>query len=348
MKKSSILIVEDQRDLARMLQSGLNAAAPGSNVVNVPSAEEALLVAGQRRFDVLIIDVVLPGMSGLVLMDRLRIQQPEARTILMTGSADHEIRKRVANAGADAFFFKPVEINAILDALTRFETGTAPLPPLVEETEPAEPEERLDEQLAALRQKMDAHSVLLLDERGRTLIQAGDLPPGVDPNVLYPALLGAFSAAARVSTNLGMRIPEDVQVFPGRNLEIYMAHVGEAVALVAVLPNGIPNQAAEAVPTVQNAASDLRRLLVQIGLPADPVAEEPPQDEPVEEVAEEDPAAAAEMESLLEGAGALTLSADEIDAFWDTADKSMDTGSLNPDNLSFDQARKIGLTPEEE
>ncbi|HJS30341.1 MAG TPA: response regulator [Anaerolineales bacterium] len=346
MEKRNILIVEDQRDLARMLQAGLSAAAPATDVVNVPSAEEALLVASTRRFDVLIIDVILPGVSGFVLLERLKARQPEARTILITGSADYEIRKKVANAGADAFLFKPVELEDILDAISRFERAAAPPHPQPGDTPPEpEPEERLDDHLASLRRSLDAFSVLLLDDLGRTLVQAGDLPPGLDPQILYPALMGAFSAAARVSSTLGARIPEDVQVFPGPELELYLAHVGESVALLAAIPK---RDTRDAVALIRRASADLRRILIQIGVPPGPVEEPPPPAETPGEAAAIDPATALEMENLFEEAGELALTAEEIDAFWDTPEKNMNTGSLNPDDLSYDQARRIGLAPEEE
>lgn len=349
MKVRNILIVEDQRDLARMLQSGLTAAAPNTNVLNVPSAEEALLVAGIGRFDILIIDIILPGISGLDLMPRLKAQQPDAKTILLTGSPDHEVRKRVANAGADAFFFKPVEISALLEAIESFDTGAAPPALPAEDPELEEPEQRLDEQIATLRQSLEAFSVLLLDDRGQALIQAGDLPPGLDAAVLYPALMGAFSAAARVSATLGARTPEDITVVPGGHLEVYLGHIGDAVALVAVLPKDGPGGGAEVVvPAIQAAAADLRRILVQIGVPTETMETPAEQDEVEEEIIEEDPAAAAELESLLAEAGEVDMSADEIDAFWDAPGKSTDTGSLHPDSLTYDQARKIGLAPDDE
>jgi CheY-like chemotaxis protein len=346
--KQTILIVEDQRDLARMLQSGLKATSPGTMVINVPSAEEALLVASNQRFDLLIIDVLLPGMSGFVLMDRLKKRQPEARTILITGSADNEVRRKVANSGAEAFFFKPVEVSAILDAVARCLALDRPPPLPALEPEPDTPRETLDGQITRLRRELAAITVLLLDDRGRPLIQAGDLPPAMDPKIIYPALMGAFSAAARVSNVLGMRLPEDIQVFSSGNHELYLAHAGESVALVAVIEKTVPGGVADTVlPLLRHSTADMLPLLAEIGLPSGWV-EEGPAPDTQEEPVEDDPAAVEELEGLLDEAAEMTFSEDEIAAFWDSAGKNMDTGSLNPDDLSYDQARKIGLAPEEE
>jgi hypothetical protein len=134
-------------------------------------------------------------------------------------------------------------------------------------------------------------------------------------------------------------------IFPGPDLELCLAHVGEAVALLAVIPKGRSGEALALIPT---ACADLRRILIQIGVPAGP-ADEPPQPAArSEEIVEGDPAAAQELAELLSGANEHALTAEEIDAFWETSERNMNTGSLNPDDLSFDQARKIGLAPDEE
>ncbi len=107
MEKHHILIVEDQRDLARMLQAGLKSMGAEYQVITVPSGEEALLVIRSQPIDLVVLDVVLPGISGLTLLERLRQQRPSIKAIVITGIDDHEVRKRVANAGAEAFFLSP-------------------------------------------------------------------------------------------------------------------------------------------------------------------------------------------------------------------------------------------------
>ena len=57
-------------------------------MVDVPSGEEALLVASRRPVDLLIADVRLPGISGLELMARVHKRNPELKTILITGLTD--------------------------------------------------------------------------------------------------------------------------------------------------------------------------------------------------------------------------------------------------------------------
>ena len=106
MSKFRILIVDDQLDVRRMLRAGVETLGSDFKVVDVPSGEEALLVISSQTFDLLIIDVLLPGISGLELIQQVRNRIPDIRIILITGSMESEIRRQVADAGADAFFFQ--------------------------------------------------------------------------------------------------------------------------------------------------------------------------------------------------------------------------------------------------
>ena len=169
-----ILIVEDQRDLARMLQAGMRTLGPEYNVVDVPSGEVALLVAKDQAFDLLVVDIHLPGMSGFELMDKLKARQPEIKVILITGLTDHEIRKRVANAGADAFFFKPIELADLLDTVRRSLGLISPTPPPPPDPEEIEaPQITVADRLSLLRQELQALSATLIDDLGKPLVQAG-------------------------------------------------------------------------------------------------------------------------------------------------------------------------------
>jgi FixJ family two-component response regulator len=65
----------------------------------------------------LIVDVHLPGMSGLDLQDRLRRQRPQVPIIVTTGNKAQVIRQRAQNAGCVAFLTKPFTADAILSLL---------------------------------------------------------------------------------------------------------------------------------------------------------------------------------------------------------------------------------------
>ncbi len=80
MGKQRILIVEDQRDVRRLLRAGLETLELDLEIIDVPSGEEALLLSTRQPFDVLVADVRLPGISGLELKKRAQIQQSGPKT----------------------------------------------------------------------------------------------------------------------------------------------------------------------------------------------------------------------------------------------------------------------------
>ena len=192
-KKYRVLIVDDQREVRRMLSAGVETLGPEFSVLAVPSGEEAVLELSLQKFDLLVTDVRLPGISGLEVLRRVRTSRPDLKIILITGILDPVIRRNVADAGADAFFLKPIEIADFLDAVERC-LG------LVNDKMPASnlllsadtPEESISERLTGLRQELDAFSTILLDELGRVVAQAGELPDETTATeALFPALMRA-------------------------------------------------------------------------------------------------------------------------------------------------------------
>jgi len=119
MRPYSVLIVDDQRDARSVLRAGLETLADKLKVIDVPSGEEAMLVIASQQVDLLVADIRLPGISGLELQERARQRNPELKVILITGITDSRIRDMVARAGAEAFFYKPVEMPDFLSAIDR-------------------------------------------------------------------------------------------------------------------------------------------------------------------------------------------------------------------------------------
>jgi DNA-binding NtrC family response regulator len=114
-----ILIVDDEaavRSSLRRLVSGL-----GYSVLVASSAEEAQACMRAQSFDVLILDLQLPGMSGEDFMEWALERDPELAVVVVTGSDDAATAVRCLDGGARSHLVKPVEDDflrlAIRDAL---------------------------------------------------------------------------------------------------------------------------------------------------------------------------------------------------------------------------------------
>jgi CheY-like chemotaxis protein len=337
-----ILIVEDQREVSRLLRSTLETLAVELEVVEIPSGEEAILYSSRNRVDLLVSDYRLPGMSGVELMRKVQKNQPQAKIILVTGQADPRIRKEVAEAGADAFFIKPVPMADFLDAVERH-LG------LVETILPPEPiafvdtgiQRSLPDLLAGLRQELAASAVLLLNDSGQILARAGDLPDSDNEAALISSLLSIYSAGQKVARLIGQKISSNRYIFGGANYDLVFVPVGLTHAML-VIGKGIAagDQGLKTVDIFSASRKNIEQVLGETaeGTPATPEPLTAPVDV-VDQTMEE-------MAPLFKDAKK-KLKPAEVNEFWNNAaDKHKEPS--NPDMLSYDQAKQLGLAPEDE
>ena len=117
-----ISVVDDDPSMSRMLCRAIKAA--GLSVDAFGSAEEFLDSDASRASVCLILDMNLPGMSGLELQQRLNASRLEVPIIFMSAQADETTRLRALKAGAVGFLRKPFSIESLL-AILHQSTGCA-------------------------------------------------------------------------------------------------------------------------------------------------------------------------------------------------------------------------------
>jgi DNA-binding response OmpR family regulator len=111
---SHILIVEDEQHLADGLRYNLE--ADEHEVETVDSGEEALeqLTRGPNRYDLVILDVMLPGVDGFGVVSELRRQRRFVPVLMLTARGRSEDVLRGFDAGADDYLPKPFELPILL------------------------------------------------------------------------------------------------------------------------------------------------------------------------------------------------------------------------------------------
>jgi DNA-binding response OmpR family regulator len=114
-QRPHILIVDDVATLATELRMRL--AAAGYDVSVAADGEDALRQARARRPDLVILDLMLPGMPGDAVCRALRRDAATARLpiLILSARVGEPERRRVLAAGADAFFTKPYDMTPLLD-----------------------------------------------------------------------------------------------------------------------------------------------------------------------------------------------------------------------------------------
>src|SRR5918911_766195 len=115
-----ILVVDDEVRLARHVASALTAA--GHHPVLTHDGETALGEAAQTNFDLIVLDVGLPGMDGFEVLRRLRAQHNMTRVLMLTARGELTDRLTGLQLGADDYLPKPFamqELVARVHALSR-------------------------------------------------------------------------------------------------------------------------------------------------------------------------------------------------------------------------------------
>jgi FixJ family two-component response regulator len=109
----ALFVVDDDESVRTALKRLLR--SNGFHVITFESAEEFLSAARGEGF--LILDIRLPGMSGLELYERLASSGVSYAVIFMTAHDDPQWQERAEKAGAVAYLRKPFDQRALLDAI---------------------------------------------------------------------------------------------------------------------------------------------------------------------------------------------------------------------------------------
>jgi DNA-binding response OmpR family regulator len=110
-----VLLVEDQDAVRDMLATMLK--KQGFEVSTAPSAEDALAMNPARPVDLLLTDVVLPGMSGPDLARRLRRSTPGVRVLFMSGYTGDALTNQDEFGDERSFIQKPFQSQALFDRI---------------------------------------------------------------------------------------------------------------------------------------------------------------------------------------------------------------------------------------
>lgn len=112
MNDFKVLLVDDEEDFLTALTERLQNR--GIDAQGVKSGEEALEALKSRPVDVVVLDVRMPGISGIDTLEAIKKEYPATEVLMLTGHADLETAFRGMDSGAFDYLVKPVDIDELI------------------------------------------------------------------------------------------------------------------------------------------------------------------------------------------------------------------------------------------
>ncbi len=102
-----VLIVDDEAEICRTLRNYLSLS--GFAPLTANGGEEALAIARHEKIHIALLDIKMPGMSGLELLEHLRALDFSTQVIMMTGFSTFDLTLKALEKGATDYILKPFE-----------------------------------------------------------------------------------------------------------------------------------------------------------------------------------------------------------------------------------------------
>lgn len=113
--KARVLLVDDEVEFLQTLSTRLELR--GLKVDTAESGEAAISKVEQQEFDVIVVDLSMPGIDGIETMERIKDINPSAEIIMLTGYGSVESGVKAIKTGAGDFLQKPVEMATLLEKI---------------------------------------------------------------------------------------------------------------------------------------------------------------------------------------------------------------------------------------
>jgi NarL family two-component system response regulator LiaR len=126
-----VLIVDDHRVVRIGIRTLLETTSDIVVIGEAGDGEEAILVAGQLRPDVILMDLMMPRMSGIAAIERILAARPETHVLVVTGFAGDEMVFSAIRAGALGYILKDFDSADLLHAIRRVACGESSLHPVI-------------------------------------------------------------------------------------------------------------------------------------------------------------------------------------------------------------------------
>ena len=336
-----ILIVDDALELGRVLKAALKTIDSTLEITVVPSAEEALFVVGKKRLDLLVADVRLPGISGLELVGRMRKLQPDLKVVVISGLKEASLEQQVAEYAVNAFLRKPMQMDQFL------ETSMTLLGHELEDVPVVEREPETSTEIASLlfnlAETISASCALLLDSNGEKIISVGEIPfPIADP--AWAAAIQAYVKTTKSLFHFDIDQQAGIPFYLHGRKGVYdflLSQYGDFTIILTGPAGRLNFQNNEIISVLLTVFEKIESFFNQI----DSQLLSVPGPDVLSKKADSHTGNDEDLQSLFEKPIG-QFNSQDVQMFWESAINTSDQISGSPDFLSYEEAQKLGLTPE--
>lgn len=362
MSAIDILIIDDQREVRRMIKAALESLSPEIRVQDIPSAEEALYLLSRQTYRLMIADIRLAGMSGIELVEKVRQIQPGLPIIIITGLTDEKIIQEVEQAPVQAWFRKPIEMDTFLPRVEQLlgEIGVSipagtihtpspetpsPLPPIPPTGTIFPLFESTPSTVHPLQTWQDSCSLeclLELDAQGKVLAQAGNLPLGWEIDTMVEFFrIAAHSLYQTQEKYRSQPLPHSFFYRTGDYLAGVLSLIETSLLFITRIP-----VSSDFPYAIQSYGLEVAQKLWQRAMEYDTTLQaQSPASDGISPSAEEI-IPDTRLESLLGNEDLSVRLPDNPDRFWEEAEASTEYSKGAIENtLGYDEAQRMGLAP---
>ena len=170
MNKIRIVLVDDHEVVRLGLKSLLEQGSRFEVVGEASNAKEAIEITGKLRPDIVLIDIRLPGQSGIDACEEITQKYPDVKVVMLTSYAEDEMLFSAIRAGASGYLLKQISSEDLVRSLESVARGDALLDPLVTQRVFQEVRRAVKEEEAsafAILSQQEKHVLILVSE-GKT------------------------------------------------------------------------------------------------------------------------------------------------------------------------------------
>lgn len=117
MKNIRVFIVDDNKELLNLLREYISSQEDMEVSGYAYNGLECLKMLEEQTPDVLLLDIIMPHLDGLAVLERLRVKEKMPKTIMLTAFGQEDVTKKAVELGASYFILKPFDMDHLADTI---------------------------------------------------------------------------------------------------------------------------------------------------------------------------------------------------------------------------------------